>query len=367
MRFLCVGIKDFRNLKTDVIETDFDQVVLHGRNGQGKTSFLEALYTLCYGASFRTENPKDMVSHGKEGFQLWSLIQDSAGFQRKIQLSVVGSKRSLSIDSRPVYDRKDLIFLLPCIIFSYDDIMIIRGEPDQRRDFFDRMLLTLDMEYLDDLRVYKKTLKQRNALLKQENPDMDLFVVYDMKLAQSGSRLMKSRAAAIEAFSKGFSELYGTISDDMRKIEIIYRPSWNCLDESGIRNVLESNLQRDLYLSTTTTGIHRDRIIINDQNGLFINTASTGQMRLASLCLRSAQAQYFKTKTGLDPVMLLDDVLLELDSGKRALFLDKLNLKGQAFYTFLPEEKYFSGKKEGRCYYEVEDGSLKRMENGSQV
>ena len=123
-----------------------------------------------------------------------------------------------------------------------------------------------------------------------------------------------------------------------KKILISYKPSWSLDDDKEqILQRLHEQRDLDIRMLTTTSGPHRDRFILSDQNGIFTNSASTGQMRLASLIFRSAQATFYRQKTGLNPIFLIDDVLLELDNGKRARYLNCLGSFNQAFFTFLPD------------------------------
>ena len=169
-----------------------------------------------------------------------------------------------------------------------------------------------------------------------------LLDIYDEKLARYGIPIMRARSSVCSSFSAIFPDIYNNVSLEDRGIQIKYRPSWSeseSYDDIMIR--LANQRDVDIKMSTTTSGPHRDRFLITDRNGVFVNGASTGQMRLASLVFRSAQAAFYRQKTGLNPIFLIDDVLLELDSQKRARYLSYLGHYNQAFFTFLPEEKYF--------------------------
>ena len=152
---------------------------------------------------------------------------------------------------------------------------------------------------------------------------------------------------------------YKKISGTNKNITVSYKSSWDELnDVSSIIEHLKETHERDIRLLTTTSGIHRDRFTVNDENGPLVVTGSTGQIRLASLLFRIAEARIFKEKTGKDPILLLDDVLLELDDIKRARFLEELTSYSQAFYTFLPRESYFNEIKDDLLDYNVVEGKL---------
>ena len=356
-----IVLDGFRNIRDRQIDTSAKQVILTGENGQGKTNLLEAVYMLCYGTSFRTQNIRDIISHGKDMMYLSSIFEDSQGLERKAELSFSEGKKQIKLDGKEVRDRKELIYCLPCIVFSHDDIEFVRGEPENRRRFFDQTMAMYDPVFFDDLRKYKMVLKQRNAAIKDQRTE--LLDIYDEKLASYGFQIMKSRRAVATSFSAIFPDIYNAVSQEDRGIEINYRPSWN--EELGIEGIIEKLFNQrevDLKMNTTTSGPHRDRFLISDRNGLFTSSASTGQMRLASLVFRSAQASFYRQKTGQNPIFLIDDVLLELDSQKRARYLSYLGHYNQAFFTFLPEEKYFGNmfELEGSqtLMYTVTEGSF---------
>ncbi len=356
-----IVLDGFRNIRDRQIDTSAKQVILTGENGQGKTNLLEAVYMLCYGTSFRTQNIRDIISHGKDVMFLSSIFEDSQGLERKAELSFSEGKKQIKLDGKEVRDRKELIYCLPCIVFSHDDIEFVRGEPENRRRFFDQTMTMYDPVFFDDLRKYKLVLKQRNAAIKDQRTEfLDIYVE---KLASYGFQIMKSRRAVATSFSAIFPDIYNAVSQEDRGIEINYRPSWN--EELGIEGIIEKLFNQrevDLKMNTTTSGPHRDRFLISDRNGLFTSSASTGQMRLASLVFRSAQASFYRQKTGQNPIFLIDDVLLELDSQKRARYLSYLGHYNQAFFTFLPEEKYFGSmfELEGSqtLMYTVTEGSF---------
>ena len=356
-----IVLDGFRNIRDRQIDTSAKQIILTGENGQGKTNVLEAVYMLCYGTSFRTQNIKELVTHGRESFYLCSVFDDSQGLERKAEVIFSDGKKHIRLDGKDIKDRKELIYCLPCIVFSHDDIEFVRGEPENRRRFFDQTMTMYDPVFFDDLRRYKLILKQRNAAIKDQRTE--LLNIYDQKLASYGLQIMKSRRAVVDSFSAIFPDIYNAVSLEDRGIEISYRPSWN--EELGIDGVLEkleSQRDVDLKMNTTTSGPHRDRFLINDRNGLFTSSASTGQMRLASLVFRSAQAAFYRQKTGQNPIFLIDDVLLELDSQKRARYLSYLGHYNQAFFTFLPEEKYFGSmidmEESQTLMYTVREGSF---------
>ncbi len=346
----------FRNLSDEQIPVKSRQVFLIGENGQGKTNLLEAIYTLCYGTSFRTAQLKDLAKNGEKSFKIVGNYLGDDQLSHSLILEFKENKRLVSLDGREIRDRKELIYNIPCIVFSHDDINFIKGEPEERRRFFDQTMSMYNPLFFDDLRRYRLVLKQRNLAIKEGRTN--LIGIYDLQLAKYGLAIQAERTSSIYEFDQIFPMMYKQVSQTDIDVHIQYNPSWSdCATEDEIVEYLGRTRQRDFNLMTTTSGIHRDRfnVMSNDQH--FTQTGSTGQLRLASLLFRTAQMAFFHAKTGKQPLILVDDVLLELDFARREQFLSLMQGYSQAFFTFLPEEHYFTElAQEHALVYAVEEG-----------
>ncbi len=360
MRFLRVWTNLYRNLESGWIDLDAEEVFLVGENGQGKTNLLEALYALCYGSSFRTNTLREPARHGERSFKLVGIYGDDEGMEHSLELEFKESKRTMSLDGKIVRDRKELIYNIPCIVFSHDDIAFVRGEPESRRYFFDQTMSMYDPLFFDDLRRYRAVLRQRNLSIKEGRSE--LLGIYDEQLAHHGIAIQGERTRTVARFNEIFPALYKEISQSDIEVEIDYIPSWkNCATEEEVVEHLSGHRERDRIMATTTSGIHRDRFVVSSQGQSFDQSGSTGQLRLASLVLRSAQMAFYEQMAGKKPVILVDDVLLELDHTRRERFLANLNPYSQAFFTFLPEEHYSASLQEANALlYTVSEGRFAR-------
>jgi DNA replication and repair protein RecF len=237
------------------------------------------------------------------------------------------------------------------------------GSPEDRRWFFDQTQSLYDQLYLDDFRNYRKILKSRNIILKKPHnlSTVPMLDVLDPQLAFYGVNLMKKRAEAAGLFSNVFTSLYEQVSG-IKNIAVRYVPSFKETEVGAITASLKGKRENDTTFGATLSGPHRDRYVFTCDNMEFSKSASTGQRRLLALLLRVAQARRFSAVTGKKPVLLLDDVLLELDPEKRRKFLEVLPEYDQAFYTFLPEEPYQRYRKFDTITYQVVDGCLSVME-----
>ncbi len=395
MRFRSLRCYNFRNLENAEIDLAAPEVFLVGENGQGKSNFLEAVYLLCYGSSFRTRSDAILARHNQYECALAARISDdpagdatsgivdpgqaadpvtsssadgpghAAGTGSAPRPATVGErkitwrdgKKQIVVDGNEITDRKDLIRSMPCIVFCHDDIHFVRGAPEMQRYFFDQTLSLDDPMFIDTLRGYRRILKSRNSALKEYR--VDLLPVYNQQLAETGLEIQRRRRLAVERFSRTFGELYRGISGSSDDLFIEYRPSWkNDPPADKVVALLEERTESDLSLGTTTSGPHRDRFRFAMHGADYTHTASTGQLRLTSLVLRVAQAHFFAERAGRRPLLLLDDVMLELDPVRRARFLAVMPRYEQALFTFLPDEQYTSYRKDATLVYRVADGRL---------
>ncbi|MDR0556721.1 MAG: DNA replication/repair protein RecF [Treponema sp.] len=415
----------FRNLQDAEVDTQGRDVFLVGENGQGKTNFLEGVYFCSYASSFRSVNDRELVRKNESvgvadvagaGDALDSKIDESgeekkskvcsamarfapvspataqtAPLYEKILVKIESSRKTVVVNGKKIEDRKELIAIAPCIVFCHEDMIFASGTPEDRRWFFDQSQSLYDPVYLDDIRNYRKILKTRNSVLKDYGSDAShktrMLDALDPQLAKYGIHIMKKRAGAAQLFSQTFTPLYTYVSG-IGDVEVRYIPSWNVrqsygvgsggcgtaldasagvcdfeyMEEDAIVDLLKKRREGDVSFGATRAGPHRDKYVFTCGGVEFARNASTGQRRLLVLLLRVAEAKRFSDMSGRKPVLLLDDVLLELDPEKRRRFLEVLPEYDQAFYTFLPEEPYQRYRTSDTIVYNVSQGSLSRME-----
>ncbi len=354
----------FRNLDDVATDVRSRRIFLVGENGQGKSNFLDAVYSLCYGASFRGASDPEAARRGEDE---WSLSAVSRGGESdppsRLVVSFRSGRKTASFDGKNIPDRKEMIERNPAVVFCPSDLDFAQGEPERRRFFLDQTASLVSPGYLDSLRAYRRVLKTRNLSLKERR--LDILEVLDEQLAQFGVELRDRRAEMLREFNRVFADRYEAVSRIGKRIELDYRPSWKQgEDRAGVVAALKARREEELALGITLSGPHRDRFRFLSEEGEFSASASTGQLRLLSLTLRIAQALFCSERTGRAPILLLDDVLLELDPGKRRRFMDTLPPYEQAFFTFLPGEPYGDYAEEGTMVYWVEDGRLEDKDRG---
>ena len=359
MFFSSITVGGFRNLNDAKINTCGKDIFLIGLNGQGKTNFLEAVYFCSYASSFRDSKDLNVIRDGKNECFVRADFFD--GFDKYLVAGIKSGKKYINTDGKPLIDRKELLSMVSSIVFCHDDLDFVSGTSERRRWFFDQNICLYDPLYLDTLRRYKKILKSRNILLKQinEGRNSDVLDVIDPQLAEYGLELMEKRERETKFFSDVFNELYGNVSG-ISGIKIEYKKLWKADNIDDVTKELKEYRTKEIIFGQTRTGPHRDKYIFVKDSVEFDGTASTGQKRLLALILRVAQALRYFEMTKKEPILLLDDVLLELDGEKRKKFLQFLPPYKQAFYTFLPEEPFEQYRKNDTIVYNVSDGKLIR-------
>ena len=366
MIFSSLRTTAFRNLEDTVVKTSSKTVFLVGDNGQGKTNILEALYFCAYASSFRGARDIEIAQNGIKDFSVAVTITTCPFIEdiySEVLIKSQQEKKVIFLDGKKVEDRKELISVIPCIVFCHEDMEFVKGSPEQRRWFFDQVLSLYDSIYLEDLRCYRKAVKTRNNVLRDnlkqkfnDNPE-PLLDALDYQCASYGTRLMEKRETAARLFSEVFAPLYREVSS-ISGMTVNYTPSWKSSSESESLDLLLKRRPVDMAAGISLTGPHRDRYSFTVDGTNFVTNASTGQRRLLALLLRVAQACRFSEMTGKKPVLLLDDVLLEMDGEKRRRFLSFLPEYDQAFFTFLPEEPFHQYGNEDTLVYHVRDGRV---------
>jgi len=387
MFFSSLRTASFRNLADGEILTGAKDIFLVGENGQGKTNFLEALYFCAYASSFRALRDSELareikMSHNGMPPKKEKVFSAEVKIEQSVNDDILivfeNGKKSIFINGKRAEDRKELLSIAPTIVFCHEDMEFVSGSPERRRWFFDQTLSFYDSIYLDDLRRFKKVLKTRNTILRDytqlkhrlhngssESPE-NVLDALDPQFALYGLKLMEKRQKAAEEFSVLFSKLYEEVSG-IRGINVNYIKTWkmqpdknNHLSEDEVISFLHEKRESDMAAGLSLSGPHRDRYSFSHNGADFIVKASTGQRRLLALLLRAAQARRFSAETKINPVLLLDDVLLEMDGEKRRRFLSVLPDYDQAFYTFLPDEPYQRYQKNDTIIYNVKNGQVSK-------
>lgn len=358
-----------------MIDLSSREVYFVGENGQGKSNLLESLYYSAYGSSFRTHNESEIIRKNEKEMSVRSLFREETGQSHTTSIAVKDKSKKIEKDGKYIRDRKELIDTMPCVLYSHEDLEFVTGSPERRRFFIDQSLSMYDVSYIDVSRKYKRILKNKNICLKEKQ--YNLLDTYDLQLAQSGLEIQKKRKDAVFGFNQIFGKLYSQISG-IQDVTIRYIPSWkhiqktenavspyldiNMPPEKEVTDYLKKMREQEKVMEISLSGPHRDRIVFERKGEPFVPTSSTGQKRLLALVLRTGQAVFYRQITGRKPVLLMDDVLLELDPEKRQKFTALLPEYDQLFCTFLPGEPYENYKRQNTKIYKIKNGEWEEPE-----
>lgn len=285
-----------------------------GNNGSGKTTVLDALHYLSVCKSFL--NPIDSQNiRNEDGFFLINGTFDADGEEVDISCAVKREGKKQFKKNKKEYKRLiDHVGRFPSVVIAPTDADIINGGSELRRKFLDSMIGQLDRPYLESLVRYNKALQQRNALLKQfaeqRSFDHATLAVWDMQLVKYGEEVHRSRKRFLETFVEEFGRYYQQLSGGAEKLGIDYRSQ---LNEAGLEQLLDQSRNKDRAATYTTQGIHKDDLLLTINDMPLKRFGSQGQQKTALVGLKLAQFKVMHERSGVTPLLLLDDIFDKLD------------------------------------------------------
>lgn len=356
-----ISVHRFRNLKTQQIFFPSRVTIISGRNGQGKTSLLEAIALLCHTRSFRTSTNRELVSWeeapvSERGATVEATLRTAEG-TKKISYRLHNGKREIFINEKPIESARSFYGNVRAVEFTPEDLSLVRGEPQERRRFLDRTLAMVDGSFVEDLVHFQRALRSRNSLLKQlhktqTNQSDSAFdktftsqvVVFDQILVERGRRLVAARAEFVRTFAPIVARYYAEIAgDSSENIELELESTFlndrgELISADELRDQYRETHRSDLDRGRTKLGPHRDElaisITIDSTRKLARNVASQGQTRTIALALKLAAVEYLSDRSGEPPLVLLDDVESELDASRRGALLKLIqSAKNQIIIT----------------------------------
>jgi len=326
MELTHLSLRGYRNLEP--LDLDFPSgiTVLWGRNAQGKTNLLESVYLCCLGRSHRPLREQNLIREGETQAFVGARVRQRDGIHTvEIALSAP-HKKAIRVNGTAIRRMSELMGHTTAVIFSPEDLQLIREGPSARRRFMDTTLSQIYPSYCLNLQQYHKALASRNDLLRtaaHQPEQKEMLFVWDEQLADLGSRLVLARRDFLENLACMAGDIHSSVSDGHEKFLLEYNPDITGEDGQDIRqnllSALERSRERDLRLQSTQAGPHRDdmEVLLNGSSAR--NQASQGQVRTCAISIKLAQMHWMKQATGEMPILLLDDVYSELDRSRREL------------------------------------------------
>ncbi|MBN2169600.1 MAG: DNA replication/repair protein RecF [Actinobacteria bacterium] len=315
--------------------------IITGGNAQGKSNLIEAIYYLSHMKSKRTTALNNIMMDGSDKMSVYGEIEDGERVAR-IRLRVDRGVRTLEVNGRKTATTSVLGFLLKTVLFSPEDLELLKGGPSFKREYLDETAVEVSPGHQDTLNRYKHIVRQRNAILKEwERHGKRLHEVlepWDNALVDYGTKILTARLDLLECVGKKIEEYYSLISGLTQEIDINYSPTFNVdgpMDEvrERMREALHENRDEEKRLRMTVVGAHRDGVEIKIRGMDARFCASQGEQRTLAFCLRLSQRDCIVEKTGSVPVLLLDDVLSELDEKRRKNVVECAEGRGQLFIS----------------------------------
>jgi len=317
-----IKLNNFRNHENKYFELSTGTNVFYGDNAQGKTNILESIYFCSQGKSFRAKKDSELIMHEKK---VAALEMEFFKGERTKKINAViteKNKKQIKINNIKINKISELLGNILVVLFSPEDIEIVKGEPSSRRRFFDLLISQLKPSYMYQLQQYYKILEQRNNLLKRGKfSDISLELdVWDEKLIELDILISKARREIIEIVEPIFQKYVSEFSKGKEKVTIKYKTQVNNETKENMIQKRKIDIERGF----TSIGIHRDDYKFEINDNPLENFGSQGQIKTVILSLKLAQKEMIEEKLNEKPIMLLDDVMSELDKKRREYILTKI-------------------------------------------
>lgn len=357
-----LALRKFRNLCEVNQEWNQNFNIIWGKNAQGKTNLLEAIYLLGYVKSFRPARNQEMICQFEKQASLKGKLI-SKGVNHQLEIKLTANGRTLRINGKPVQRLKQFFGYLRPILFTPEELGIVKGYPSGRRSLIDRAILHVDNNYLDSYQQYERILKQRNQLLRQQAHDQELQP-WTAALINAGVQIRHSRIIYVERIRPLLKEVYQSIVGTVETADCIY----SCIQkhEEKLKEEFKADLERkrarERQLGQTLVGPHRDDLDFYVDGHSLKTFGSQGQQRSFLLAFKAAQVLDQQKLFGESPILLLDDLASELDMERQSRFVDFLiKQRTQVFLTTASPEILAEAVKNQAGYYKVEQGKINSL------
>ena len=394
-RITRLSLVNYRNFREVDLAPAAGVSVFHGGNAQGKTSLLEAAYTLAVGRSFRTERERQVLNFDAAREGAAAYITGTACIDGQSLMVVVGYRpaareTATSGDTNPDLPEPAtlpavakqirvnrqpstaaaLVGRIAASLFSVDDLDLVLGSPSHRRRYLDVLISQADRSYLQALQRFQAALRNRNGLLRRRREGHvgpEELEYWDEQLVQSGSVITFGRSEALARLAVFARRQHGELGNPEQDLALEYLPSvppGACVEDTAtaFQRELERVSAREQATAVTAVGPHRDNFATYLKGLDAASFASRGEARTIALALRLAEAEYLAETRGDDPVILLDDVFSEMDDGRRERVLQKVSRYRQTLITTTDVEPVRATLGDSAAYFLVADGAVTNEE-----
>lgn len=372
MKLNSIYAVNFRNYSSYNLELPFMINVFYGKNAQGKTNLLESIFYSAFGLSHRTSKEEELLKMDTREMAVgveYSSFTGNHSIKIKRFQQTGNNRKDIFLDGAKVRP-KEHYGNLNVVMFSPEDLQLVKGEPSLRRRYFDMQIAQTDPVYYELLVNYNRVLQQRNQLLKdvrEMKASSELLSVWDEKFAELSSAIVKKRLQALEKLGKIASQVYASISAGEEELTVKYEAKANNssvlypekpeeYSQEYYLNSLKERQKLDIIRGNTGIGPHRDDIIILLNKMSMRSFGSQGQQRSGALALKLSQIEYIYQEIGEYPLLLLDDVMSELDNNRRSQLLLFIDGKVQTFITV--NDKELIPNLPNNAYFKIVSGNI---------
>ena len=349
-------LENFRNYDNQEINLNKNINVIYGNNAQGKTNIIESVFLCAYGKSFRAKKDSELIKFDKELCKVE--VSYSKVDREGIIKAEINDKKTFFANGVKQNKISDIIGKINVVIFTPDDIEIIKDGPQKRRRFLDMMISSLRPNYLHLLNSYNKVLEQRNNFLRQiklENKNPAMLDIWDEQLSEYSFKIYEYRKYFIEKIANSIEDIHSLITK-CGKEDIKIKYISNSKNKESFLENLKKSRAVDIKRGFTATGVHRDDFMIYINSRPVSIFGSQGQQRTTILTLKLCELKIVKEEIGDNPILLLDDYMSELDEKRRTSFLE--NIKGNQVIITCTDR--IDLENESSIYY-VENGICKKV------
>ncbi len=334
MNIANLELVNFRNY-SKVKFKNFKKInIIIGENSIGKTSILESIYVGSLTKSFKSSIDNVLIKENEKFFKIKLELEEN--YKKKLEILLNEKGKKTKINNNLKKKLSDYIFQYRVIIFSPDELKIIKESPSARRNYLNIQISQLNKKYIKDLNNYNILIKNKNDYLKKiylnKNLDLKYIDVLDEKIAELGLEIVESRKEYIESINKYISKKFKKFKEN-DDIFLEYISDFNNLNKFKILKLLNKNIKKEIILGVTSTGIHRDDLIFIHNNQNAKEYSSQGIQKLIMLSMKLAEIDIFIKKHNIYPILLLDDLFSELDATNQNKIIEFLSKKVQIFIT----------------------------------
>jgi DNA replication and repair protein RecF len=362
-------VQSLRNIESLDVNFKKQLNVIYGENAQGKTSVLEAIYYLALTRSFRANNEKIVLKYDQEYFDIDGEFESNEiSFHIRIYYSDKDHKHVFYNGSR-IKKFSEIIGIVPVVLLSLEDLDISYGIPAKRRRFLDILLSQINPLYLQALQTYKRSLQNRNRLLKDikdGHASKNVLFPWDEQLCENGSYIIRSRHSFIEFLNERLSDYYDHIAENNDNISTVYRSAVLKKTESegdtsledAYGAILHDATDRDIEMQTTHYGPHREDLEFMKNGYPLKEFGSQGENKTFLVALKFAESDYLKKSVRKKPILLLDDIFGELDHNRIYNLMKFVKQVGQTFITTTIREKFINLDLGDIEFFNMKNGSI---------